>query len=565
MTNAIGEVGLQPITTNTLGYAGSRQAFVPVTHAPRDPTIADIQWPTGTEWCNSVTQDFWKLHGFVNGDANWKLEGTGGIPGGTVVSLSDTASTKVFPDVAGNIQLTAGAGITVVSTPASNLLTIALSGGGAAIDQIAVQASTGPGTNPVIGDGSGQITLNGTIVANHNIPLQSDSLAANTLNIEAQYATTVAAIDGTKAGMAAFNSAQFTDTGSGFISLIGGATPPALGLDVDANTGPGTDPVVPNGSGNIIVTGAQVAAGTVGTNVIRTDSLAANTCTIEIQRSTTNATTDVTKNGVSHFSSGQFDVDVNGFVTLLGGGTAPTLGIDVDASTGPGTDPVIPNGSGNIIITGAQVATGIIGANVIRTNSLAANTTTIQIQQASTAAAKDTTLNGVCHFKTGQFTVDEGFVSLVSVTGGVIQQVRTSTTTYSTIATAIPFDDTIPQVGEGTQLFTVTITPTSASSILEFDMSVMCGMNSSAVYGTFAIFQDGASNAIFATSRLYNDAEDMTNFCFKWYMTAGTTSATTFTVRCGPSSTNLYINGYQFGRRFGGVASSSFYVTEYGA
>ena len=99
-----------------------------------------------------------------------------------------------------------------------------------------------------------------------------------------------------------------------------------LGVTVDADTTPGTDPVRPDSEGLIIVTGAQVAAGTTP-NVIRTDSLAANTYTIEIQRSQAVASTTIGDNGVSHFDSSQFAVDGNGFVTFPGkqGTFVPTL------------------------------------------------------------------------------------------------------------------------------------------------------------------------------------------------------------------------------------------------
>ena len=150
--------------------------------------------------------------------------------------------------------------------------------------------------------------------------------------------------------------------------------------------------------------------------------------------------------------------------------------------------------------------------------------------------------------------------------GGVVQQVRDQTATYSVLTAAIPFDDTIPQVTEGTQLLSVTITPTNASNILMFDMSCMTGMNDSGTYGTFAVFQDGGANAIYATSKRYDDSQDVVNFTFRWYMVAGTTSATTFTLRVGPRTPKtLYINGNNGGRRFGGVAEASFIVTEFGA
>ena len=197
------------------------------------------------------------------------------------------------------------------------------------------------------------------------------------------------------------------------LDLAGGTT--AIdSINVDASTPPGTDPVLPTAAGLITVTGGQVAAGVVGTNVIRTDSLAANTYTIEVQRSTTAASSTVASNGVAHFNSAQFTVDANAFVSLAGGGQAIDS-IQVDAATAPGTNPVVPSAAGLIIVTGGQVATGVVGANVIRTDSLAANTYTIEIQRTTTAASTNSALNGVSHFNSAQFTVDSnGFVSAIT-------------------------------------------------------------------------------------------------------------------------------------------------------
>lgn len=91
---------------------------------------------------------------------------------------------------------------------------------------------------------------------------------------------------------------------------------PVVGFTVDAFTLPGTNPVIPDAMGLVTITGGQVAAGTTS-NVIRTDSLAANTYTIEIQRSQAVASSTVGDNGVSHFDSANFSVDSNGFVSLL--------------------------------------------------------------------------------------------------------------------------------------------------------------------------------------------------------------------------------------------------------
>lgn len=310
--------------------------------------------------------------------------------------------------------LTAGAGITI--TNGAGAITIAAMGGLTPIAGLIPDAHTAPGTTPVVGDGSGNVTITGAQVASGVVGtnvIRTDSLAANTMTIEIQRATTAAASTPADNGVAHFDSAIFTVGAGGFVSLVGGGIPPTQKVSVDAFTAPGTNPVVPTAGGIMTVTGAQVAAGVVGTNVIRTDSLAANTYTIEIQRSTTAAVSTPADNGVSHFDSAIFTVGAAGFVSLVGGSVPPAQKFAVDASTVPGTNPVVPTAGGVVTITGAQVATGTIGANVIRTNSVAANAYRIEVQRTTAVAASDSTKNGVAHFNSAQFTVDaNGFTSL---------------------------------------------------------------------------------------------------------------------------------------------------------
>ena len=185
----------------------------------------------------------------------------------------------------------------------------------------------------------------------------------------------------------------------------------ALGFDVDAHTDPGTDPVIFSPSGLITVTGGQVAAGTT-THVLQTDSVAANEYTIEIQRSQAVASPTVGDNGVSHYDSAHFSVDSTGYVQLLGGGQAIDS-VNVDAHTSPGTNPVLPAIDGSITVTGGQVAAGTT-THVIRTDSLAVNTYTIEVQRSQAVASSTVGDNGVCHFSSSQFGVDSnGFVTSI--------------------------------------------------------------------------------------------------------------------------------------------------------
>lgn len=209
-------------------------------------------------------------------------------------------------------------------------------------------------------------------------------------------------------GTAAFDNTQFTVT-DGFVQLISPGAPVTT-LGVDVFTPPGTDPVVPDGLGNIDVTGAQIAAGST-VNVIQTNSIAANQMVIEIQRASAQVASTVGSNGVSHYDSAQFTIDADGFVQILGG-PAVTM-IDVDTFTPPGTDPVLPAPGGSIQFTGGQVAAGTT-ANVIQTNSVAATQVVIEVQRSSESATTNSSLNGVSHYDSADFTVDpNGFVSLV--------------------------------------------------------------------------------------------------------------------------------------------------------
>lgn len=101
-------------------------------------------------------------------------------------------------------------------------ITVDLAGGSVGIDSIAVQATTAPGVSPVVPTAAGLITVNGAVVANHSVVLESRSRAANAYNLEVQYAASAAATDGTKSGVSHFNSSQFTVDASGFVSVTSG-------------------------------------------------------------------------------------------------------------------------------------------------------------------------------------------------------------------------------------------------------------------------------------------------------------------------------------------------------
>lgn len=79
------------------------------------------------------------------------------------------------------------------------------------------------------------------------------------------------------------------------------------------------------------ILGTSPAAGVIP---IRTTG-AGNTITVAVQKSSAVAATDVTRNGISHYDSGDFTVDANGFVSLAGGGAGQTITGDAGGALSP--------------------------------------------------------------------------------------------------------------------------------------------------------------------------------------------------------------------------------------
>ena len=338
--------------------------------ANRPPTVLDSKYRDGsfyefnTEWRDKSTTppNVYKLVNILSKtNAVWVLV-TGGT--GTAIQFTPSTGAVVFPTGAGNVNVF-GTGCTVTGT--ANTLTVSMPGGGNPIESITVQAVTAPGVNPVTPTSLGVWTFNAAAVANHSVPIETRSRALHACNVEIQYATSAASTDATKSGIAHFNSSQFSVDANGFVALTGGGA--AIDqIAVDAATAPGTNPVLPSGTGQITVTGAQVAPGVVGANVLRTDSLAANTYTIEIQQTSAVAAKDTTKNGVAHFNSAQFTND-QGFISIIGG--LPFESVNVQRFTATGAFTYTPTANAKFVICELQGAGGGAGGCAITVADIA--------------------------------------------------------------------------------------------------------------------------------------------------------------------------------------------------
>lgn len=147
-----------------------------------------------------------------------------------------------------------------------------------------------------------------------------------------------------------------------------------------------------------------------------------------------------------------------------------------------------------------------------------------------------------------------------------LQVISNTILTAVSQTTVMPSDDSIPQNTEGDEVLTASITPLSATSTLEIIFSACSNV---AVTGnsvvTVALFQDTTANALLAKSLFIGQTQSNAIY-LQHFISTGSTSATTFKIRCGPSvAGTTRINAISGGTQlFNGVAQTILTIIEYG-
>ncbi len=153
----------------------------------------------------------------------------------------------------------------------------------------------------------------------------------------------------------------------------------------------------------------------------------------------------------------------------------------------------------------------------------------------------------------------------LSASGKVLQVVEgTPYTSNTALSTLIPLDNTIPQNTEGTELITVAITPTAATSTLIIEADGMFG-SSAALHCMMAFFVDTTADAIAANATAYGVAGRAAPVGLTHIVSAASTTARTYKLRVGPNTGIVYTNSNTSSARFGGVAAIRMRVWEIAA
>jgi len=152
------------------------------------------------------------------------------------------------------------------------------------------------------------------------------------------------------------------------------------------------------------------------------------------------------------------------------------------------------------------------------------------------------------------------FVTDTLLSGNVLQVVETSSYANLTTTASIPFDDTIPQISEGSQYLTVSITPKYDDSNLFITFSGTFSISTSAV-AVIALFKDAVTDAIEASPETIGTTGSA-NIQLLHKVVSGATSSITFRIRAGTTAGTLESNGVSSARKLGGVSGIHLSVTE---
>lgn len=136
-------------------------------------------------------------------------------------------------------------------------------------------------------------------------------------------------------------------------------------------------------------------------------------------------------------------------------------------------------------------------------------------------------------------------------------------TTNATLTTTIPYDDTVPQSSEGTEIISVNITPKSASNrVVSLFLGSVVSVGTASV-ATACLFKDSDASALRSgVAQMFADgAPSLVGFMHNHV--PATTSQVAYKVRAGGDQTGgIRFNGTNTARLFGGTLAAVLMVME---
>jgi hypothetical protein len=212
---------------------------------------------------------------------------------------------------------------------------------------------------------------------------------------------------------------------------------------------------------------------------------------------------------------------------------------------------------------GSQLAASISATTLTAGSISASAVSTVTLS----AASASVTAIGFTSLQATSISASVGAFGILKIAGSeistaVAQVVTDTSVTYQSITTDLPVDNSAPGSAEGDEVLAVSITPTNASSTIEIMATVMVGASSASNVG-MSLLQ--GTTAINATACRIEGATTTQVLKITHVVSAGSTSARTYSVRVGPDAggaATAFVNGDGVSRYFGGIATATLVVKE---
>lgn len=224
---------------------------------------------------------------------------------------------------------------------------------------------------------------------------------------------------------------------------------------------------------------------------------------------------------------------------------------------------VAPSTSGNIMTSNGT--DWVSSSNISKATGAEIDTGTDDAKYATAKALKDShNVPSVAPSTSGNLLVSDGTDWTSAARKGVIDSAYVAYTTSTGHTTTIPHDDTIPQVGEGEEILSATITPKNTTNKIRATAHMFVQTSSGTINGAAAMFVNGGSDAVQAVTGATGNTGRPWVLSMQYEYVPGSTSTQTISVRVGPDSAGtLYVNVNSGSTRvFGGVARATLVLEE---
>jgi hypothetical protein len=228
-------------------------------------------------------------------------------------------------------------------------------------------------------------------------------------------------------------------------------------------------------------------------------------------------------------------------------------------------DPGLAAGFGVTSVVGvAQGGTGASNAAAARTNIGAASSAALTVTQDTVTDHGELIATGLHEdgdrfgdlAKEDEVTHDQlasGFGSIM------LQRVVVTTKQNSSTTASIPVDTSKPQISEGTQLYTQSFTPLSASSKIVIKVLIQAQGNANSQWAVFPLFKNSDADALACEAQWMSNNGGTVHISYEYEENSGSVASRTYSVRMGTNTGTLIPDS----PTFGGVQVSRMIIEEW--